>query len=146
MLRLECKLRFNTLTRMLAVSPSPPSRAAFLTRSTEPLGTGIRRSSTGTSIASLISFAAQASSSLKPPSCRMLIHRLPIRASRSDCVCSTCIRICDVCESITWLGSVALGRRRMDETRVWYSMAGFLSFTPRNSDFTIHSTFSPSSK
>ena len=50
-LRLECKLRLNTLTRMLAVSLSP-SRVEVLTRSTDPLGTGMLRSSTGTLISS----------------------------------------------------------------------------------------------
>ena len=48
-LRLECKLRLNTLTRILAVSLSP-SRVEVLTRSTDPLGTGMLRSSTGTLI------------------------------------------------------------------------------------------------
>lgn len=99
--RRECMLTFSS-SSLGARDP----RAAPL-RGVPACETGLRRSSTETSISPLISLTAQPSKLSNPPSCFTFIHLLRSQRRTSIRVCSTSTRTCDVDESIASSGLVA---------------------------------------
>lgn len=62
---------------------------------------------------------AQVSIPLKPPSFRIPSHLLRNHLTTSIRACSIWTRTCDVCESIVMFGSVACGRNKTEDTRVY---------------------------
>lgn len=94
--RSECAVatlsRSDVSSTLLSVGRSPV-RVSGARKVAAPFAVGVRRSSTGMLISSLISLIAQLSNESKPPSFRIPAQRRRIHRRRSMRVCSTCTRI-----------------------------------------------------
>lgn len=99
-----------------------------------------------TSISCEISFKLQLSRASNPPSFLIFIQRLRMYFRRSTRASSTMVRVGEVDGSMVIVADVGWGRRRIDDTMVWYTIPAYFSLIPLFNDSMTHPTLSASPK